>query len=120
MLRLATEREYRGTVHFNACDLAALMNGAFTVLSRHVTGARLAPFHDLGMFFDPRLAIWCPERVSNPHAFRGRRILSPLRLPIPPSGPRRGGRLGRAAAVSTPNSGRVFERRAPGARLSRC
>ncbi|MEY4939388.1 MAG: hypothetical protein RIQ93_1123 [Verrucomicrobiota bacterium] len=28
---------------------------------------------------------WCPERGSNPHALR-RRILSPLRLPIPPSG----------------------------------
>ncbi len=29
---------------------------------------------------------WCPKRGSNPHAFRGRRILSPLRLPIPPFG----------------------------------
>ena len=32
---------------------------------------------------------WCPERGSNPHApFRGRRILSPLRLPVSPSGRR--------------------------------
>lgn len=37
---------------------------------------------------------WCPERVSNPHAFRGRRILSPLRLPIPPSGRREGPKVG--------------------------
>ncbi len=29
---------------------------------------------------------WCPGWGSNPHAFRGRRILSPLRLPIPPPG----------------------------------
>ena len=30
---------------------------------------------------------WCPERGSNPHApFKGPRILSPLRLPISPSG----------------------------------
>jgi hypothetical protein len=28
---------------------------------------------------------WCPGRDSNPHALR-RRILSPLRLPIPPPG----------------------------------
>ena len=31
--------------------------------------------------------MWCPERGSNPHApFQGRRILSPLRLPVSPSG----------------------------------
>lgn len=32
------------------------------------------------------LPLWCPGWGSNPHAFRGRRILSPLRLPIPPPG----------------------------------
>ena len=31
--------------------------------------------------------LWCRERDSNPYAFR-RRILNPLRLPIPPSRPR--------------------------------
>ena len=29
---------------------------------------------------------WYPERGSNPHVLIGQRILSPLRLPIPPSG----------------------------------
>ena len=29
---------------------------------------------------------WYPERGSNPHVLFGQRILSPLRLPIPPSG----------------------------------
>ena len=33
---------------------------------------------------------WCPGWDSNPHAFKGRRILSPLRLPIPPPGRFRG------------------------------
>lgn len=42
---------------------------------------------------------WCPERVSNPHAFRGRRILSPLRLPIPPSGRREAVKLGRSLSL---------------------
>ena len=28
---------------------------------------------------------WCRERESNPHAFLGQRILSPPRLPVPPS-----------------------------------
>ena len=28
----------------------------------------------------------CPERGSNPHVFKGHWILSPARLPIPPSG----------------------------------
>ena len=28
----------------------------------------------------------CPERESNPHVFKGHWILSPARLPIPPSG----------------------------------
>ena len=36
---------------------------------------------------------WCPERVSNPHSFRGNGILSPARLPIPPSGRREGRKL---------------------------
>ena len=31
------------------------------------------------------MSIWCPEPDSNWHTFR-RRILNPLRLPIPPSG----------------------------------
>ena len=31
--------------------------------------------------------VWkCPERESNPHIFKGYWILSPARLPIPPSG----------------------------------
>ncbi len=35
------------------------------------------------------LLCWCREGESNPHArFTGQRILSPVRLPIPP--PRRG------------------------------
>lgn len=29
---------------------------------------------------------WCPEPGSNRHSRNGRRILSPLRLPVPPSG----------------------------------
>ncbi len=29
---------------------------------------------------------WCPESGSNRHGFKGRGILSPVRLPIPPSG----------------------------------
>ena len=37
-----------------------------------------------------RSPFWCRERESNPHAFLGQRILSPPRLPVPPS--RRGGR----------------------------
>ena len=28
---------------------------------------------------------WCREGGSNPHDRKGRRILSPLRLPVPPS-----------------------------------
>jgi hypothetical protein len=28
---------------------------------------------------------WCREGGSNPHGRKGRRILSPLRLPVPPS-----------------------------------
>ena len=28
---------------------------------------------------------WCREGGSNPHGREGRRILSPLRLPVPPS-----------------------------------
>ena len=31
--------------------------------------------------------IWCREGGSNPHGREGRRILSPLRLPVPPSRP---------------------------------
>ena len=30
---------------------------------------------------------WCREGGSNPHDRKGRRILSPLRLPVPPSRP---------------------------------
>src|SRR5690242_19568484 len=33
-----------------------------------------------------RSLYWCPERESNPHSFRGNGILSPARLPVPPSG----------------------------------
>ena len=31
--------------------------------------------------------LWCREGGSNPHDRKGRRILSPLRLPVPPSRP---------------------------------
>jgi hypothetical protein len=31
--------------------------------------------------------VWCREGGSNPHDRKGRRILSPLRLPVPPSRP---------------------------------
>jgi hypothetical protein len=30
---------------------------------------------------------WCRRRGSNPHGFKGHRILSPARLPIPPHRP---------------------------------
>ncbi len=45
-------------------------------------GCASPPFHgDLAAFS------WCPERGSNPYApVKGRRILSPLRLPVSPSG----------------------------------
>ena len=33
------------------------------------------------------LFCWCREGGSNPHDRKGRRILSPLRLPVPPSRP---------------------------------
>ena len=32
------------------------------------------------------LFVWCPERESNSHSRMDRGILSPLRLPVPPSG----------------------------------
>ncbi len=32
--------------------------------------------------------IWCLERASNPHGAMPQGILSPLRLPIPPSRPK--------------------------------
>jgi hypothetical protein len=35
---------------------------------------------------------WCREGGSNPHDRKGRRILSPLRLPVPPSRQRGGAR----------------------------
>ena len=31
-------------------------------------------------------SIWCPGRDSNPHGRRARRILSPVRMPVPPPG----------------------------------
>ena len=31
--------------------------------------------------------VWCPEPESNRHDAKHRGILSPLRLPVPPSGP---------------------------------
>ena len=34
------------------------------------------------------LYYWCPERESNSHRVKLRGILSPLRLPVPPSGQR--------------------------------
>ena len=36
------------------------------------------------LFSNP-LRTWCREGGSNPHDRKGRRILSPLRLPVPPS-----------------------------------
>src|ERR1039458_5897702 len=33
------------------------------------------------------VCLWCREGGSNPHGRKGRRILSPLRLPVPPSRP---------------------------------
>ena len=42
-----------------------------------------------GQFNLNSLFCWCREGGSNPHDRKGRRILSPLRLPVPPS--RRGG-----------------------------
>ena len=35
---------------------------------------------------NPLYLLWCPERESNSHSCKNRGILSPLRLPIPPSG----------------------------------
>ena len=32
-----------------------------------------------------RVALWCREGESNPQGTKYRRILSPLRLPVPPS-----------------------------------
>ena len=32
------------------------------------------------------ISYWCPERESNSHSYESRGILSPLRLPVPPSG----------------------------------
>jgi hypothetical protein len=42
-----------------------------------------------GFLRDMEMAIssckeWCRRRGSNPHARKGRRILSPVRLPVPP------------------------------------
>jgi hypothetical protein len=38
-----------------------------------------------GQFSLNLLFCWCREGGSNPHGRKGRRILSPLRLPVPPS-----------------------------------
>ncbi len=38
-----------------------------------------------GRFLVNLLFCWCREGGSNPHDRKGRRILSPLRLPVPPS-----------------------------------
>ena len=38
-----------------------------------------------GQFCLNSLESWCREGGSNPHDRKGRRILSPLRLPVPPS-----------------------------------
>jgi hypothetical protein len=40
-----------------------------------------------GQFILNPLFCWCREGGSNPHDRKGRRILSPLRLPVPPSRP---------------------------------
>src|SRR6202012_4021916 len=45
------------------------------------------PTFDLNPLF-----CWCREGGSNPHDRKGRRILSPLRLPVPPSRHEMGGR----------------------------
>ena len=42
------------------------------------------PIFDLNLLF-----CWCREGGSNPHDRKDRRILSPLRLPVPPSRPNR-------------------------------
>ena len=59
------------------------------------------------------LESWCREGGSNPHGRKGRRILSPLRLPVPPSRPVANGdcrrRPSRAApARSRPNMASIL------------
>ena len=61
--------------------------------------AHTFPCHEGGSEFQRRLdrldkavaalsaKVWCPRRDSNSHDSNSRRILSPLRLPIPPLGP---------------------------------
>ncbi len=45
----------------------------------------LSPSVSKGYFDLNYLLCWCREGGSNPHDRKGRRILSPLRLPVPPS-----------------------------------
>jgi hypothetical protein len=45
----------------------------------------LASLISRGQFNLNSLFCWCREGGSNPHDRKGRRILSPLRLPVPPS-----------------------------------
>ena len=53
---------------------------------------------------------WCPERGLNPYApIKGRRILSPLRLPVSPSG-----RVGRPGIMRSTRRTSAQETRSPG------
>ena len=51
--------------------------------NRHQT--KMATRFRVAIFPINSLFCWCREGGSNPHGREGRRILSPLRLPVPPS-----------------------------------
>jgi hypothetical protein len=70
------------------CFFESLLPSAITVeLNSHQNSHQmiLASAISRGQFNLVSLFSWCREGGSNPHDRKGRRILSPLRLPVPPS-----------------------------------
>ncbi len=57
--------------------------GTILAHSWHIFGTN--DFDILQSFDSKYVCLWCREGGSNPHDRKGRRILSPLRLPVPPS-----------------------------------
>ena len=63
-------------------DLAEELEAELVAEEARELAARVAE----GRFYVCKtLLCWCREGGSNPHDRKGRRILSPLRLPVPPS-----------------------------------
>ena len=60
----------------NCRSINSHQNSHQTILASPISG---------GQFSLISLFCWCREGGSNPHDRKGRRILSPLRLPVPPS-----------------------------------